>query len=45
MEHVDSYIPEPTREVDKDFLMPLRMYSQLQVRGTVATGRIERGVI
>jgi len=44
MGHVDSYIPEPTRETDKDFLMPIEDVFSITGRGTVATGRIERGV-
>jgi elongation factor Tu len=45
MAAVDSEIPEPTREVDKDFLMPIEDVFSITGRGTVATGRIERGVI
>jgi elongation factor Tu len=45
MKAVDSYIPEPTRDVDKDFLMPIEDIFSIQGRGTVVTGRIERGVI
>ena len=45
MGHVDSYIPEPTRETDKDFLMPVEDVFSITGRGTVATGRIERGVV
>ncbi|MFZ4542570.1 MAG: elongation factor Tu [Saprospiraceae bacterium] len=41
----DSYIPEPVRAVDKDFLMPVEDVFTITGRGTVATGRIERGVI
>ena len=44
MGQVDSYIPEPTRETDKDFLMPVEDVFSITGRGTVATGRIERGV-
>jgi elongation factor Tu len=44
MDHVDSYIPQPTRETDKDFLMPVEDVFSITGRGTVATGRIERGV-
>ena len=44
MSQVDSYIPEPTRETDKDFLMPVEDVFSITGRGTVATGRIERGV-
>ncbi len=45
MEAVDSYIPEPERETDKPFLMPVEDIFTIQGRGTVATGRIERGII
>ena len=45
MESVDSYIPLPPREVDKPFLMPIEDVFSITGRGTVATGRIERGVI
>jgi elongation factor Tu len=45
MEAVDSYIPTPTREPDKPFLMPVEDIFTIQGRGTVATGRIERGTI
>ena len=45
MGHVDSYIPEPERQTDKDFLMPVEDVFSITGRGTVATGRIERGVI
>lgn len=45
MAAVDADIPEPTREVDKDFLMPIEDVFSITGRGTVATGRIERGVI
>jgi elongation factor Tu len=45
MEAVDSYIPEPLRETDKPFLMPVEDIFTIQGRGTVATGRIERGII
>ena len=45
MEAVDSYIPMPVRLVDKDFLMPVEDVFSITGRGTVATGRIERGVI
>jgi len=42
---VDEYIPTPEREVDKPFLMPVEDVFSIKGRGTVATGRIERGVI
>ena len=45
MDAVDSYIPEPTRITDKPFLMPIEDVFSITGRGTVATGRIERGVI
>ncbi|MBU6428308.1 MAG: elongation factor Tu [Cyanobacteria bacterium REEB65] len=45
MDKVDSYIPEPQREVDKPFLMPVEDVFSITGRGTVATGRIERGKI
>jgi len=45
MAAVDTDIPEPVREVDKDFLMPVEDVFSITGRGTVATGRIERGVI
>ena len=45
MDQVDSYIPEPKRETDKDFLMPVEDVFSITGRGTVATGRIERGII
>jgi elongation factor Tu len=45
MEAVDSYIPTPARETDKPFLMPVEDIFTIQGRGTVATGRIERGTI
>jgi len=45
MEAVDSYIPQPERDVDKPFLMPVEDVFSISGRGTVATGRVERGVI
>ena len=45
MEAVDTYIPEPERATDKPFLMPVEDVFSITGRGTVATGRIERGVI
>jgi elongation factor Tu len=45
MDAVDSYIPQPEREVDKPFLMPVEDVFSITGRGTVATGRIERGII
>jgi elongation factor Tu len=44
-EAIDSYIPEPQREVDRPFLMPVEDVFTISGRGTVATGRIERGQI
>ena len=43
MEAVDTYIPTPTRDVDKPFLMPVEDVFTITGRGTVATGRVERG--
>ena len=45
MDAVDSYIPQPARSVDQDFLMPIEDVFSIEGRGTVVTGRIERGVI
>jgi elongation factor Tu len=45
MQTVDDYIPTPTRETDKDFLMPVEDVFSISGRGTVATGRIERGTV
>jgi elongation factor Tu len=45
LEAVDTYIPEPARDVDKTFLMPVEDVFSITGRGTVATGRIERGII
>ncbi len=45
MAAVDEYIPEPTRETDKDFLMPVEDVFSISGRGTVVTGRIERGIV
>ncbi len=45
MQAVDDYIPTPARETDKPFLMPVEDIFTIQGRGTVATGRIERGII
>jgi elongation factor Tu len=44
-EAVDAYIPEPTRAVDKPFLMPVEDVFSITGRGTVATGRVERGIV
>jgi len=43
MDAVDSYIPIPPRVLDKPFLMPIEDIFSIQGRGTVVTGRIERG--
>jgi elongation factor Tu len=45
MEAVDAYIPEPKRDVDKDFLMAVEDVFSITGRGTVATGRVERGKV
>jgi len=45
MKAVDEYIPQPAREVDKDFLMPVEDVFSISGRGTVVTGRVEQGVI
>jgi elongation factor Tu len=45
MNAVDSYIPQPVREIDKPFLMPVEDVFTITGRGTVVTGRIERGVV
>jgi len=45
VEALDTFIPEPTRETDKPFLMPIEDIFTIEGRGTVVTGRIERGVI
>jgi len=45
IEALDTYVPEPTREVDKPFLMPVEDVFSIKGRGTVATGRIERGAV
>ena len=44
-EQIDSYIPEPERAVDKPFLMPVEDVFSISGRGTVATGRVERGIL
>ena len=44
MEAVDKYIPMPARVIDKPFLMPIEDIFSIQGRGTVVTGRIERGI-
>ena len=45
MDAVDSYIPTPVRDVDKPFLMPIEDVFGIKGRGTVVTGRIERGTV
>ena len=45
LETLDSYIPEPQRAVDGDFIMPIEDVFSIQGRGTVVTGRVERGII
>jgi elongation factor Tu len=45
VETLDNYIPEPTRDVEKPFLMPIEDVFSISGRGTVVTGRIERGIV
>ena len=45
MDAIDAYIPTPEREIDKPFLMPIEDVFTITGRGTVVTGRIERGVV
>jgi elongation factor Tu len=45
MEAIDTWIPQPEREIDKPFLMPVEDVFSITGRGTVATGRIERGIV
>jgi elongation factor Tu len=45
MDAVDAYIPEPERPIDKTFLMPIEDVFSIEGRGTVCTGRIERGIV
>ncbi len=45
MKAVDQHIPTPTREIDKPFLMPIEDVFSISGRGTVATGRVERGIV
>ena len=42
---MDAFIPEPTRDVDKPFLMPIEDVFTITGRGTVVTGRVERGIV
>lgn len=45
MDAVDNFIPEPVRDVDKDFLMPIEDVFSISGRGTVVTGRVDRGMV
>lgn len=45
MDAIDSYIPEPKRDIDKPFLMPIEDVFSIAGRGTVVTGRVERGIV
>ena len=45
MHAIDSYIPQPERDIDKPFLMPIEDVFSIKGRGTVGTGRIERGIV
>jgi elongation factor Tu len=45
MDAIDTYIPEPVRDIDRPFLMPVEDVFSITGRGTVATGRIERGIV
>jgi len=45
LDSIDSYIPTPTRDIDKPFLMPVEDVFSITGRGTVATGRVDRGVV
>ncbi|MGC8165232.1 elongation factor Tu, partial [Salmonella enterica] len=45
VEALDTFIPEPQRDIDKPFLMPVEDVFSISGRGTMVTGRIERGVI
>ena len=45
MDALDTYIPEPKREIEKPFLMPVEAVFSISGRGTVATGRIEQGKV
>ncbi|GLP97745.1 elongation factor Tu [Paraferrimonas sedimenticola] len=44
-EALDTYIPEPERDIDRDFILPIEDVFSIQGRGTVVTGRVERGII
>ena len=45
MEAVDAYIPQPERATDQPFLMPIEDVFSISGRGTVVTGRVERGIV
>ena len=45
MDAIDSFIPEPERDIDKPFLMPIEDVFSISGRGTVVTGRVERGIV
>ncbi len=45
VETLDSYIPEPVRAIDQTFLMPIEDVFSISGRGTVVTGRVERGIV
>ncbi len=45
MDAIDTWVPEPVREVDKPFLMPIEDVFSIEGRGTVVTGRVERGIV
>ena len=45
MEAVDSFVPEPVRDLDKPFLMPIEDVFSITGRGTVVTGKVEQGVV
>ena len=45
LDSIDSYIPEPERDIDKPFLMPIEDVFSISGRGTVVTGRVERGIV
>ena len=45
VETLDSYIPDPVRDVEKPFLMPIEDVFSISGRGTVVTGRVERGIV
>ena len=45
IEAMDEYIPQPERDMDKPFLMPIEDVFSISGRGTVVTGRVERGII